>query len=84
MKTLLVLQTCACVIENALLTRGPEQNRLKATNLDLANMEDKTLIKQYMHLAWFALCSSSSHGNQKEKVLPTIVFISAVDHSSHH
>ena len=30
------------------------------------------------------LCSSSSHGNQKEQVLPTIVSISAVDHRSHH
>ena len=79
MKTFLVLQTCGCVIENAFLTHGPEQNRLKATNLDLANMEDKTLIKHYMHTVWFTLCSLSSHGNQKEKVLPTIVFISAID-----
>ena len=67
------------MIENAFLTHGPEQNRLKATNLNLANMEDKTLIKQYTHTVWFALCSLSSHGNQKEKVLPTIVFISAID-----
>ena len=32
MKTLLVLQTCACVIENAFLTHSPGQNRLKLFN----------------------------------------------------
>ena len=72
MKTLLVLQTCACVIENAFLTHSPEQNRLKATHIDLANKKDKTLIKQYMHSAWFALCSSNSHGNQKERFYPLL------------
>lgn len=72
MKTLLVLQTCACVIENAFLTHSPGQNRLKATHIDLTNMEDKTLIKQYMHPAWFASVPQAPMATRKNRFYPPL------------